>query len=58
LARQGLRTLPVSETLRAEFFEAARMTRDRAGNQLVPHALLEKVLSWLADYRALHQVAR
>jgi TRAP-type C4-dicarboxylate transport system substrate-binding protein len=58
LARQGLKTLPVSETLRAEFFEAARVAREQAGNQLVPHALLEKVLSWLADYRALHQIAR
>jgi TRAP-type C4-dicarboxylate transport system substrate-binding protein len=56
-ARQGLKTLPVSETLRAEFFEAARVAREQAGNQLVPHPLLEKVLSWLADYRALHQLA-
>jgi TRAP-type C4-dicarboxylate transport system substrate-binding protein len=58
LARQGVKTMPVSETLRAEFFEAARVAREQAGNQLVPRPLLEKVLSWLADYRALHQLAR
>jgi TRAP-type transport system periplasmic protein len=58
LARQGVKILPVSEQLRAEFFDAAREARQRAGNQLVPRPLLDKVLSWLADYRALHPIAR
>jgi TRAP-type transport system periplasmic protein len=58
LARQGVKMVPVSESFRSEFFDAARDARQRTGGELVGRALLEQVLGWLADYRAMHQVAR
>ena len=53
-AKQGLTITPVSPQLRAEFFDESRALRDKMGEQLIPRALLERVLSWLADYRAEH----
>jgi TRAP-type C4-dicarboxylate transport system substrate-binding protein len=57
-ARQGLKTIPVSESFRSEFFELAREVRGNRGNQVVDEKLLQEVLSWLADYRALHHPRR
>jgi TRAP-type C4-dicarboxylate transport system substrate-binding protein len=56
LAKQGLQTVPVSDRFRAEFFDVAREARLRAPGAVVPDALLQTVLSWLADYRAEHTV--
>jgi hypothetical protein len=53
-ARQGLKTVPLSEAFRSEFFEAARAARTRLGDKLVPAPLLNRVLQVLADYRAEH----
>jgi hypothetical protein len=53
-AKQGLKVTPVSAKFRAEFFEAARVARDRAGEKIVPRELLARVLQLLADYRAEH----
>ncbi len=55
-ARQGTRSVAVSPAFRAEFFEAARVARERLGDQLVPRALLQKVQSMLADFRAEHRM--
>jgi TRAP-type C4-dicarboxylate transport system substrate-binding protein len=52
--RQGVRVVRASESFRAEFFEAARQARDKLGAKLVDPALLQKVMSMLADYRAEH----
>ncbi|MFI5288646.1 MAG: TRAP transporter substrate-binding protein DctP [Polyangia bacterium] len=52
--RQGLRTVAVSSAFRAEFFEVMRQARERLGEKLVSHALLQNVLGMLADYRAEH----
>jgi TRAP-type C4-dicarboxylate transport system substrate-binding protein len=52
--RQGLRILTPSPTLRAQYFEAARAARERLGEQLLPRALLDEVMRFLADYRAEH----
>ena len=57
-ARQGLKTVPVSDRFRLEFFDQARDMREHVATELVPRHLLETVLSWLADYRAEHQLAR
>jgi TRAP-type transport system periplasmic protein len=57
-ARQGLQTIPVSEAFRSEFFELAREVRGNPGNHVVDEKLLQEVLSWLADYRALHHPRR
>jgi TRAP-type C4-dicarboxylate transport system substrate-binding protein len=54
-ARQGLKTLKVSPHLRAQFFDEARGLRERMADRLVPRALLDRVLSLLADYRAEHR---
>jgi TRAP-type transport system periplasmic protein len=51
-ARQGLKVVPVSDSLRSEFFDASRQARERSAGELVPKALLSRVLSWLADFRA------
>jgi TRAP-type C4-dicarboxylate transport system substrate-binding protein len=50
--RQGIRTVPLSPGLRAELFEAARMGREQVGSKVVSAALLARVQSILADYRA------
>jgi TRAP-type transport system periplasmic protein len=55
-AKQGTRSVAVSPAFRAEFFEAARVAREKLGETLVPKALLQKVLSMLADYRAEHRM--
>ena len=52
--KQGVRSVPVSPTLRAQFLEAAHAARDRLGAQVVPTELLIKVQSFLADYRSMH----
>jgi TRAP-type C4-dicarboxylate transport system substrate-binding protein len=54
-AKQGMKQVPVSEAFRAEFFAAARVARERAGERLVPAALLNRVIAILADFRAEHQ---
>jgi TRAP-type transport system periplasmic protein len=54
-AKQGMKALPVSESLRAEFLSAARSSRDRLGDKLVATAILQKVLAILADYRSEHR---
>ncbi len=53
-AKQGLKVTPVSAKFRAEFFDAARAARDRAGDKVVPKDLLARVLQLLVDYRAEH----
>jgi TRAP-type C4-dicarboxylate transport system substrate-binding protein len=53
-AKQGLQIIPASETFKAEFFQAARDARDRLRGPLIPHDVIEKVTSWLADYRAAY----
>jgi TRAP-type C4-dicarboxylate transport system substrate-binding protein len=52
--KQGLHPIPASEALRSDFYEAARTARDQVGGQLVPPELLQRTLSWLADYRSEH----
>jgi TRAP-type transport system periplasmic protein len=56
-AKQGLKTVAVSESFRAEFFTQARAVRDQlaAAGGLVRPDLLQKVLTLLADYRAEHR---
>ena len=53
-AKQSLKTVPVSASFRAEYFAAAKATRDRMPERLMPRALLEQVLRMLADYRIEH----
>jgi TRAP-type transport system periplasmic protein len=53
-SRQGMHTVAVDERFRGEFFELARDMRSRLGASLVPSGLMEKVVGWLADYRAMH----
>ena len=52
--KQGLKPIPPSEGFRSEFFEAARAARERAATRFVSRATLDRVLKWLADYRAEH----
>lgn len=56
-ARQGLKTVPVSERFRLDFFTLSREMRSQLGQELVPPHLMELVLSWLADFRAEHPVS-
>jgi TRAP-type C4-dicarboxylate transport system substrate-binding protein len=51
---QGVQVVPVSESFRSQFFEAARQARDRLAPSLLPADLLAKVRPMLADYRAEH----
>jgi TRAP-type C4-dicarboxylate transport system substrate-binding protein len=52
--RQGLQLVPVSDAFFGEYFEAARSVREKQGAQLVSPALLARINSWLAAYRAEH----
>jgi TRAP-type C4-dicarboxylate transport system substrate-binding protein len=53
--KQGIKPVSVSESFRAEFFEAARTAREKIDEKLVPRALIDRVQSILADYRAEHR---
>lgn len=55
-AKQGLHSVKISSAFRAEFFEIMRQARERLGDRLISHALLQNVLGMLADYRAEHDV--
>ncbi|HEY2744565.1 MAG TPA: TRAP transporter substrate-binding protein DctP [Polyangia bacterium] len=50
--RQGIKIVPPSSALRAQFFEAARAARERMSEKILPHGLLDEVIRLLADYRA------
>jgi TRAP-type C4-dicarboxylate transport system substrate-binding protein len=52
--RQGLKTLPVSESLRQEWREAGRAAREQLVGHLVPRPLVERLMAALADYRLEH----
>jgi TRAP-type transport system periplasmic protein len=52
--KQGLKPIPPSEGFRSEFLEAARAARERAAARFVSRATVDRVLKWLADYRAEH----
>jgi TRAP-type transport system periplasmic protein len=52
--RQGLTRVHADANFRTEFFEAARLARERIGAELVAPELIQQVLSWLGDYRADH----
>jgi TRAP-type C4-dicarboxylate transport system substrate-binding protein len=54
-ARQGVRSIAVDPQLQRDFLGAAHDARERMGEKLLPHAVLEKVLALLADYRAEHR---
>ena len=53
-AKQGLKTVPVSEAFTSEFFDSARNIRDQLPSELIPAELIHRVFAWLADYRAEH----
>jgi TRAP-type C4-dicarboxylate transport system substrate-binding protein len=50
--KQGLQRVPVDDTLRGEFYEAARGVRDSVGAKLIAPEILHQVLDHLANYRA------
>jgi TRAP-type C4-dicarboxylate transport system substrate-binding protein len=51
-ARQGLKSVPVTQAFRAEFFAAVRAARTRLADRLVPRPLYDRVIELLADFRA------
>jgi TRAP-type transport system periplasmic protein len=53
--RQGLKTVPLTPSLRAKYLEMARGARERLGERLLPKKLLDTLLRLLADYRAEHE---
>lgn len=53
-ARQGAASVPVSESLRAEYNAAARQARNKVSDRFVPRELVDRVLQMLADYRIEH----
>jgi TRAP-type C4-dicarboxylate transport system substrate-binding protein len=55
-AKQGMVPVPVSETFRSQFFDAARKAREQVA-ELVPQPLIARVLQMLVDYRAAHETA-
>ena len=53
-AKQGATSVPVSESLRAEYNAAARQARNKVSDRFVPRELVDRVLQMLADYRIEH----
>jgi TRAP-type C4-dicarboxylate transport system substrate-binding protein len=51
-ARQGMKVSAPSQALRLQYFEAARAAREQLSDQVVPRALIDKIMRMLADYRA------
>jgi len=49
--KQGLKKVPVSQSFRAEFFDAARAAREKLMGTFVSQALVDRVLALLADFR-------
>jgi TRAP-type C4-dicarboxylate transport system substrate-binding protein len=58
LEKQGVKALRVSDAFRAEYFEAARLAREKVAQSFVARDLLEQVQVMLADYRAEHDRAQ
>jgi TRAP-type C4-dicarboxylate transport system substrate-binding protein len=54
--RQGLSVVPVGDSFRKEFQDAARAASARLGDRLVPASLLKRVNDILTEYRAQHPV--
>jgi TRAP-type C4-dicarboxylate transport system substrate-binding protein len=54
-AKQGITIVPPSADGRSQFFDEARAAREKMGTALIPRALLDQVLTLLADYRAEHR---
>jgi TRAP-type transport system periplasmic protein len=52
LERQGLKRLQPDASFVSEFLEQLRIARERLDEKLVSHAAMDRVLGWLADYRA------
>lgn len=52
--KQGVTTIPVSETFRSDFYSAAQAVREKLKNKMVDPLTLAKVLGILADFRAEH----
>ena len=55
-AKQGLQNVPISRSFAADFFDRAHTLRDQLPDSALSRALIERVVSWLADYRAEHQL--
>ena len=53
--RQGLKRMVLSDSERGELLEAARASRQRLDETKIPHPLLERVLTLLADWRLEHR---
>jgi len=53
-AKQGLESVPVSESFRAEYVAAARDSRNKVADRFMPKELVDRVMQMLADYRIEH----
>jgi TRAP-type C4-dicarboxylate transport system substrate-binding protein len=53
--KQGLIAVPVSDKLRADFFQRAREMRDHLDEKAINRAMLERVQQLLFDYRNEHR---
>jgi TRAP-type C4-dicarboxylate transport system substrate-binding protein len=53
--KQGIREVRASDAFRTEFFAAARTMRERLSARWVAPELIQRVLTLLADYRAVHR---
>lgn len=55
--RQGLARVTPDAVFEEQFLESARRARERLDPKMVPPELMNRVLGWLADYRAEHPTA-
>ena len=58
LEKQGSKRLTPDASFVAQFLEEARVAREQLGDKEVPGELMNRVLGWLADYRAEQRSAR
>jgi TRAP-type C4-dicarboxylate transport system substrate-binding protein len=56
--RQGLKTVTISPSFATEFMALAKVARDAVRDKLLSAELLDRVNSWVSDYRAEHREPR
>jgi TRAP-type transport system periplasmic protein len=56
--RQGLKRVAISPAFATEFKALTRIARDAVRDKLVPGELIDRIKTWLGDYRAEHRDLR
>jgi TRAP-type C4-dicarboxylate transport system substrate-binding protein len=56
--RQGLKRVTISPAFATEFRAMTKVARDAVRGKILPGELMDRVKTWVSDYRAEHQELR